>query len=124
MTPKPIVGMNRREFTLALGAAVVAGGMPAVAVELAKLPKLELADILSGGLSVTFDYENGTKIGPLLATLTGGEIFTSGFIEKSGTVVGVSLYMDGEHVGSANLVSKQSMVRGSTAYLSWTTRLI
>jgi hypothetical protein len=55
--------MNRRDFTLALGATVVAGGVPSAAVELAKLSELEVADSLIGSLSVIFDYENGTKVG-------------------------------------------------------------
>jgi hypothetical protein len=116
--------MNRRDFTLALGAAVVAGGMPAAAVELAKLPEPELANILSGGLSVTFDYENGMKVGPLPASITlfrNVMTFTSS-IEKSGNVVGVSLYMDDKYVARIDLASKQSVVRGNNVELGWPIR--
>jgi hypothetical protein len=116
--------MNRRDFTLMLGAAVVAGGMPAVAVELAKLPKPELAGILSGGLSVTFDYEDGVKVGPFPAAFTLHDVLTlTSNIEKSGTMVAVSLYMDDEHVVSADLTCKQSVVRGNNVVLSWPIRM-
>jgi hypothetical protein len=115
--------MNRREFALALGAAVVAGGMPAAAVELAKLSEPELASV-SDGLSVTFDYEDGTKVGPFgvqgpLERFQADVLTLEARINRSSTVVGLSLYMDGNHIASYLLTHKQSVVRDSTVYLSW-----
>jgi hypothetical protein len=45
-------------------------------------------------------------------------ITSTSSVEKSGTVVGVSLFVGDKHVASANIV-KQSVVRGNNVDLRW-----
>jgi hypothetical protein len=114
--------MNRREFTLALGAAVVAGGVPATAKPWFNTTFTEHPerDIPSGGLSVIFDYEDGVKVGPLPAVFTTRDVLTfTSSIGRSGTVIGASLYVDDKHLASATLTHKQSVFQGCTAERSW-----
>jgi hypothetical protein len=108
--------MNRRDFMASLGAAIAAGVIPSAVVE--QIPAM--IGPQADALSVAFHYEDGTKVGPFPAAFTANNMLTlTSVVERSGTIVGASLYMGGEYMCRSNLVDKQVVMRGDSATLSW-----
>jgi hypothetical protein len=108
--------MNRRDFMASLGAAVAAGVIPTAVAEQIQA----MIGRQTGALSVAFDYEDGARVGLFPAAFTTGDVLTlTSAVERSGTIVGASLYIGGEYMCRANLVDKQVVMRGDSATLSW-----
>jgi hypothetical protein len=122
--------MNRRDLLVSLGAAMAAGGMPAVAVELAKLPAPALIDFFSKELSVVFEYSDGTSSVRYPMSKEGGDVpfrtwcrlWVIAPCTKTGTIISVSLHADGDFVGRSNL-SHQSVCFGDSMQLEWPIRV-